>query len=121
FCAIAQNSFGTSFGSVLAFTTLAATPSTFTSSATGLTDSAATLNGGANPNGAATTGWFRYDVTSPGSCNDAFGTRVPGSGGTPLGAGDSSVSMSQPISGLAPGTTYYFCAIANNSLGTTFG
>ena len=38
---------------------------------------AATLNGTANPNGAPTTGWFRYATTNPGTCNDTFGTRAP--------------------------------------------
>ena len=48
-------------------------------------DRRATLNGTANPNGAATTGWFRYATTNPGTCNDSFGTRAPASGGTRAG------------------------------------
>ncbi|MHB8879383.1 MAG: hypothetical protein ACYC8T_37285, partial [Myxococcaceae bacterium] len=61
---------------------LAATPTATTSSATSVTATTAVLNGQTNPNGEATTGWFRHDTTSPGTCNDTFGTRVPGSGGT---------------------------------------
>ncbi|MBK8252377.1 MAG: hypothetical protein IPK82_06875 [Polyangiaceae bacterium] len=120
FCAIAQNSFGTAFGSVLSFTTLA-TPSVTTTAANGITATTATLNGSANPNGDATTGWFRYSTVDPGTCNDTFGTRAPAAGGVSLGSGATSVAYAQPISGLTAGTTYYFCAIASNSVGPGFG
>jgi hypothetical protein len=121
FCGIASNSVGTSFGSVQSFSTAAATPSVTTSAATSVTTSGATLNGSANPNGDDTTGWFRYSTTDPGTCNDTFGTRAPASGGSNLGAGSSTSPFAQSITGLAPGTTYYFCAIAANSGGTSFG
>jgi hypothetical protein len=69
------------------------------------------LNGSADPNGNTATGWFRYSTTSPGTCNDTFGTRAPASGGTRLGAGTARRShYGQAIAGLAPATTYYFCA-----------
>ncbi|MCZ7685287.1 MAG: hypothetical protein M5U28_43525 [Sandaracinaceae bacterium] len=121
YCAIANNAVGTSFGLVQSFTTLAALPTVVTSAASGVTTTSATLNGSANPNGATTTGWFRIDTVSPGTCNDSFGTRVPSSAGSALGAGTTSVSFSQTASALTPGTTYYFCAIASNSVGTSFG
>src|SRR5262249_10253479 len=56
-------------------------PSVTTAAATGVTSLAATLNGTVNPNGAATTGWFRYSTVNPGTCNDTFGTRAPATGG----------------------------------------
>jgi len=121
FCAITNNSIGTSFGAVLSFTTLAAPPTVATNGASGLTGTAATLNGSANSNGDATTGWFRYSTVSPGTCNDTFGTRAPTVGGTALGSGISSVAYSRGITGLSPGTTYFFCAIAQNAIGTSFG
>jgi MYXO-CTERM domain-containing protein len=120
YCAIAQNASGTSFGAVLSFTTLAA-PSVTTVAASGVSGTAATLNGSANPNLAAATGWFRYSTTQPASCNDAFGTRAPAAGGTALGAGGSDVAYAQPVAGLATGTTYYYCAIASNAVGTGLG
>ena len=121
YCAIATSPEGTAFGAVLSFTTLAAAPSVATGSAAVLPGGAAVLNGSAHPRGDATTGWFRYSTTSPGTCNDTFGTRAPASGGTSLGAGTVPASFSEGITGLARGTTYYFCAIAANSVGTSFG
>src|SRR5207253_16348 len=119
FCALASNSVGANFGSVLSFTTIAA-PTVTTTAATGVSSAGATLNGSANPNLAAATGWLRYDTVNPGACNDSFGTRAPASGGLALGSGGSAVAYSQAV-GLTAGTTYYFCAIASNSAGTNFG
>src|SRR5207247_4900391 len=73
FCALAQNGAGTSVGSVLSFTPPVA-PSVTTDPASSIGSTTATLNGSANPHGAATTGWFRYATASPGSCDDTFGT-----------------------------------------------
>jgi YHS domain-containing protein len=120
FCAIAQNSIGTSFGAVLSFTTLAA-PAVTTSAATLVTSASATLNGAGTPFGAATTGYFRFSTTNPTTCNDTFGTRAPATGGAALGSGGTSVAFTQSLSGLAPGATYYFCAIASNAVGVSFG
>src|SRR5207249_886135 len=38
-----------------------------------------------------------------------------------LGGGSNAVAFSQSIAGLAPATTYYYCAIASNAVGTSFG
>ncbi|MGC4122586.1 MAG: hypothetical protein QM765_50055 [Myxococcales bacterium] len=121
FCAIAQNTHGTSFGAVLTFTVLATLPTVSTTGAASVTGSGAQLNGSVIPGGDAATGWFRYSTTNPGSCNDTFGTRSPASGGTSLGSGNSSVAYSQAVSGLTGATTYYYCAIASNTQGTAFG
>src|SRR5690606_25434931 len=71
--AIASNAAGTGFGAVMSFTTPAA-PSVTTELASAITSTGATLNGAANPNGTASTGWFRYSTANPGTCNDTFGT-----------------------------------------------
>src|SRR5262249_53610699 len=71
--------------------------------------------------GDTATGWFRYATTSPGSCNDTFGTRAPMAGGAALGSGTAGVGYSQAITGLTPATTYYYCAIASNPEGIAFG
>ena len=96
-------------------------PTVVTGSATNLTTSGATLNATANPNGATATGYFRFSTADPGTCNDSFGTRAPASGGTDLGSGSANVAFSEILSGLSAGTTYYYCAIAQNSSGTSFG
>ena len=121
FCAIGRNTYGTTFGTVLSFTTQANLPVVTTNSASLLTGTTAQLNGSANPGGAATTGWFRYATASPGTCNDTFGTRSPAAGGSALGSGNVAVNFLQGITGLTAGTTYYYCAIASNSIGTAFG
>ena len=73
-------------------TAFAAAPAASTQPASGITSSSVVLNGVGLPNGQATTGYFRYSATDPGSCSDTFGTRAPAMGGTALGAGASSVS-----------------------------
>jgi uncharacterized protein (TIGR03382 family) len=92
-----------------------------TSSATDVTSTAATLNGSAVPNGADAVGYFRWATTDPGSCTDAFGARVPATGGTALGAGSDAVPFTQALSWLAPGTTVWFCALAQNAVGIGYG
>src|SRR5262249_28314093 len=108
---------GTALGSVQSFTTPAA-PTVTTTAATLIASTSATLNGSANPNLATSSGWFRYDSNNPGSCNDSFGTRTSS---TVLGAGSSVVTYGVSATGLLPGTTYFYFAIASNSVGTSFG
>ena len=75
-----------------------------------------TRTGSTRPAGSATA------RRNPATCNDTFGTRAPAAGGTALGAGSSPVRRTRrPLTGLTPGTTYYFCAIAANASGTAFG
>ena len=120
YCAIAQNAQGISFGALQTFTTPTA-PAVTTSAATSVASTSATLNGSGNPNRASTIAWFRYSTVNPGTGNDTFGTRAPTGGGSILGSGSLSVGYSLGITGLAPSTTYYYCAIASNSEGTSFG
>ncbi|OGD34464.1 hypothetical protein A2988_02990 [Candidatus Azambacteria bacterium RIFCSPLOWO2_01_FULL_46_25] len=96
-------------------------PTVTTSAPTLVTTSSATLNSSVNPNGNSATGWFQYSTVNPGSCNDTFGIRVPLSGGTSLGSGTSPVNDSRAISGLSGSTWYYYCAIASNAGGVSYG
>jgi MYXO-CTERM domain-containing protein len=121
YCAIASNTVGTSFGEVLTVSTGATAPSVTTSAPSDVTVDSAVLNGLVDPNGDATTAWFRYDTSHPGSCNDTFGVRAPGSGAAALGGGIDPVTFSELVSGLTPARVYYVCAIAENAFGMSFG
>lgn len=120
FCLLASNAFGSSLGNQLSFTTLN-TPAVTTSAVTALSATTVTLNGAVNPRGLSTTAWFRYDTVNPVNCNDTFGTRTPPGNDSALGSGMSAQNYSQNISGLIAATTYYVCAIAQNSDGLGFG
>ena len=96
-------------------------PTATTSAATGVAATSALLNGSGNPGSESTTGWFRLSTTTPGTCDDVFGTRVPSTGGTSLGAGAVNAPYSVSATGLLPGNTYFVCAITNNASGTAFG
>ncbi len=112
---------GTTFGTVVSFTTIAL-PTVATQTATPVTSTTATLNSQITPNGSTTYAWFRYSATNPTSCNDTFGTRVPAvAPGTFIGSGTTAQSHAQSIASLLPGNTYYFCAIAQNAIGTQLG
>ncbi len=121
YCAIASSPLRTSFGAVLSLTTKAGVPRVTTTPPTDVVSDGAVLNGAVVPAGAATTGWFRYSTINPESCTDSFGVRAPTSDGQELGAGVVAVSFSVALSGLVPGRTYYYCAIATNQQGTTYG
>jgi len=88
-------------------------PSVTTGAASGITTSAATLNGTVNPNGLATTAKFEYGLTA------AYGslagvTLLPDNGTTVQ-------NVSANISGLQPGTTYHYHLTATNGNGTSPG
>jgi MYXO-CTERM domain-containing protein len=121
YCAIAGNAEGTSFGAIQVAVPGTTSPVVTTEAAVAISGSGATLAGTANPNGNSATGWFRYGDIAPISCDDSFGTRAPVTGGTSLGAGMSPLPLEQPIAGLEPNLTYYYCAAASNLGGATFG
>jgi hypothetical protein len=91
---------GTTHGSDLTFTTSA--PSATTAAATGITLSAATLNGSVNDNGVAITSvTFDYGLTA------AYGTTIAATPSS-VSAGAGATSVAGAISGLSPNTTYHF-------------
>lgn len=89
-------------------------PATATAIATGVTAATATLAGTVNPNGADTHAWFLWGTSS--SLTGATQTPPQDLGST---AGNQAVSAN--IATLAASTTYYYQAVAQNSLGTTSG
>jgi len=109
---VATNSVGTTNGSDQTFTTNALAPSVSTGSATSLTSNSATLNGTINPNGASTTYYFEYGITT------AYGATTIT---TSAGSGTSDVSVNASITGLSEGTIYHHRLVATNSIGTISG
>ena len=92
-----------------------------TDTPTNITGNSVTLRGSASPNASGTVGYFRYGTTDPGLCTDAYGTRAPTNGGVSLGSGTAQESFSLNVTGLTPGTIYYYCAAAENAGGRAFG
>jgi sugar lactone lactonase YvrE len=92
----------------------ATAPATATAVATLVTADTATLQGTVNPNGADTHTWFLWGTNS--SLSGA--TQTPSQD---LGSTAGSQAVNANIAALAASTTYYYQAVAQNSLGTTSG
>jgi hypothetical protein len=103
----ATNAFGTVFGSDRSFRT---TGSPFPGASTGpvvaLGPFSATVSGVISPQGAATTWFVQYGLTSQYSVQ-TFGATVP--------AGHAPVTVSQALTGLEPGTTFHYRFVALHS------
>ena len=88
-------------------------------STTAISATGATLQAQINPHGHNTTYQFQYGTEDcrahPSAC-----TRTPSSPAE-IGAGESAVQESAELNELKPGTTYYYRALATNTLGTTEG
>jgi hypothetical protein len=89
-------------------------PAVTTSAASGVTSTAATLNGTVNPEGAATTYQFQYGTST------SYGSVAPASPAS-AGSGSSAVAESAGLSGLSASTTYDYRLVATNATGTTNG
>jgi FG-GAP-like repeat len=88
-------------------------PTVVTGTASGVGVTTATLNGTANPNGAATTANFEYGLTT------GYGSTTPAQA---LGSGNAAAAIGGGnISGLACNTPYHFRAVASNSSGPASG
>ena len=115
----AENSVGTSCGSINNFTTnphgdppSADTPTVTTTVASSISKTSATLNGIVDPNGGDTKGWFEY-----GTSVDLGSTTETKS----FGSGSKEVALSIEVTGLKSGTIYYFRAVAENEDGIEKG
>ncbi len=95
---VATNGESTVNGADATFTTKKK-PDVVTDPATSVTPTSATLNGTVNPNGLATSYQFEYDTVNP---------PVAHTGTTSAGSGTTVQPASTAVTGLAPGTTYFF-------------
>ncbi len=122
--AVAQNNYGTSYGTVLSFTSSAgyggyAAPSGFTDSPIVVTnlpdrisDTSMKLNGTVLPRGyVSTSGWFDWGTTP------ALGNKTQS---TNLGSA-LSIDFSDTLYGLSPNTLYYYQAVGQNQNGIARG
>ncbi|MEK7612212.1 MAG: hypothetical protein AAB407_02635 [Patescibacteria group bacterium] len=121
FRVVAQNSSGTTFGSILSFTTQggntgggggSGSPFVNTIFSSNISANSATLHGSVNPNSAFTSGWFEYGTSQ------FLGNSTASMG---IGSGNSSLNFSSTIQNLAPNTTYYFRAVGQNTFSTSYG
>ena len=74
----------------------------------------ATLTGDVNPNGSPTTAWFEWSTSS----NLGNLSLTPAQA---VGSGTTVVPITAGLTGLSPGTTYYYQAVASNSAGRSPG
>lgn len=77
-----------------------------------ITVSNVTLNALVNPNGAATTWYYQYGLTTG---YGSFGST------NTLTSGTSAVAVSNVLAGLLPGTLYHYQLVASNSAGVSSG
>jgi pectin methylesterase-like acyl-CoA thioesterase len=113
----ATNSAGTSYGNELSFTTLSSlsTPTIVTNAVTNSVNTSATGSG-------TISAWGGSPITDRGVCwstshNPTLGTAIDYNSAGAGGEG----TFTAPIGGLTLGTTYYVCAYATNSSGTSYG
>lgn len=87
-------------------------PGVRTGAAANVAPTTATLNGGVDANGAATTYFFQIGTTTLYGANTAA---------TPAGSRRRPVAVSVPVGTLAPATTYHYRLVAQNRRGLTKG
>ena len=93
-------------------TTSASAPTTATGNATSVIFGMATLNGTVNPNGISTDYYFQYGRSG------SYGLTTLT---TDAGNGTDTVSVSEPITDLKPGTGYHFRIVGSSSAGSSYG
>lgn len=110
--AYATNSYGTSYGNDLQFTTLTGIPTVTTTTPTSITNASAVSGGNVTSIGGSS-------VIARGICWSTFANPTIAGNHTTDGSGIGSYSSS--LTGLAPNTTYHVAAYATNSWGTSYG
>lgn len=126
--ATASSTVGTGLGVVASFQTLPGAPTPVTLGATGVTGSAARMNGTVNPGGAETTVKFNYitDSVEPTLTNGKITTAGSGTVVTVTVTGTvasnaSTVSSFYSLTGLSTNNPYYYQIEVTNSSGTAYG
>ncbi len=120
YCAAASSLGGSSFGDVMTWHTEPVPPTVSTVGMVSSLGEPVRLGSVVNPNGTASTSWFRVGEVPVEACSDAWGTRWPASGDVELGSGREDVAWEQAVSGLGEGT-WYVCAMASSRGGTAAG
>lgn len=135
--AVASNSSGTSYGSIVSFNSSYnnnqcynyqypyqcnnnynnnnygyGTTFVYTAQATSINPTNSTLNGVVNANGVNTSVWFEYGLTQ--NLGNTVGQQT-------IGSGNVNNNFSFVLSGLQPSTLYYYRAVAFNSVGVSYG
>jgi hypothetical protein len=110
---VATSAGGTIPGPIVSFTTPALPTGTTTGAAPDVTGTTATLSGSVNPAGSVTTVSFVYG-TDP-----SLTTGTTTTAAQSIGNGTSPVTVTAVLTGLQPGTTYYFRLVVINLGGTT--
>lgn len=87
-------------------------PTASTQSATGVTETEATLKGTVNPDGEVTEYFFEYGTET------SYGQKT---GEVTLPASEGNQAVSATVKGLAPGAEYHFRVVAKNKLGSAQG
>lgn len=95
-------------------TTQVSAPTVTTGASSSVSTTGASLAGTANPNGAATSAWFLYGTSS----TLAGGTQTTSQS---VGSGSTASNVTATLTGLTPGTKYYYQLQASNSGGTGSG
>ncbi len=91
-----------------------APPTAITQAATGLEDTAASLNGSIDPGGLRSRYYFEFGSTT------SYGEKLPVAEASVV-AGHEAQAVSVPVTGLTPSTTYHYRLVASNVNGTTIG
>jgi hypothetical protein len=96
------------------FTSPAIAPTVSTGAATA-GEETTKLRGAVNPNGAPTSFWFEYGLTT------SYGSSAPVSEDANAGAGRDNRAVLRGVAGLSPNTVYHYRLVAKNETGTSVG
>jgi WD40 repeat protein len=111
----AGNADGSSMSPTFSFDTPVSAPAVVTGAVSDRTLTGASLYGTVNPFGVQTSYRFEYGVTT------AYGSRAPLAYEAVAGASRQPRTVTQPVAGLQPGTTYHYRLVAENSVGVEAG